>query len=196
MAFKTFANGAILTDTDLNTYLMKQTVIVCTSATRPPVPVDGMWIYETDTKNLAKYNVSQWEYVAGSRFAFTPTLTASSVNPTMGTGNERYGLCSIVPGPQAVYSFFIRFGSSPAAGTGSYSISLPLTAASPFAGGHCAVGELQLADSSSGLFSQATMFVANGASTAAMVTTVSVTSSSPWTWAQSDYLSGTVTYPI
>lgn len=61
MAFKTFVDGAVLTASDVNTYLMKQTVIVCTSGTRPSSPVSGMTIYETDTNQLAIYTGAAWE---------------------------------------------------------------------------------------------------------------------------------------
>ena len=49
MAFKTWSVGDVLTASDVNAYLMQQTVIVCTSGTRPSSPVTGMTIYETDT---------------------------------------------------------------------------------------------------------------------------------------------------
>lgn len=60
MAFKTFTDGNVLTDTDLNDYLMKQTVIVCTSGSRPSSPVEGMVIYETDTDSIRAYDGSSW----------------------------------------------------------------------------------------------------------------------------------------
>ena len=55
MAFKTFTAGAVLTASDVNTYLAKQAVIVCTSTTRPSSPPEGMTIYETDTDKLLTY---------------------------------------------------------------------------------------------------------------------------------------------
>ncbi len=60
MAFKTFTVGEIATASDVNTYLMKQAVIVCTSGTRPSSPVEGMTIYETDTDNLVTYDGTGW----------------------------------------------------------------------------------------------------------------------------------------
>ncbi|MEU4589990.1 hypothetical protein [Micromonospora aurantiaca (nom. illeg.)] len=60
MAFKTFSAGDVLTASDVNTYLMKQVVIVCTSGTRPSSPVEGMTIYETDTDVLRVHNGSNW----------------------------------------------------------------------------------------------------------------------------------------
>lgn len=63
MAIKTFT-AAPLTASDVNTYLMKQAVITCTSGTRPGSPVNGMTIYETDTSRYMTWNGSAWiQYV-------------------------------------------------------------------------------------------------------------------------------------
>lgn len=72
MAFKTFAPG-VLTSSDVNTFLMRQAVITCTSSTRPSSPAEGMTIYETDTDALAIYTGSLWKYV-GHYESWTPTL--------------------------------------------------------------------------------------------------------------------------
>jgi hypothetical protein len=72
MAYKVFTNGSILADSDLNTYLMKQTVIVCTSGTRPGSPVEGMVVYETDTDRLSTYTGAAWQ----TAVATAPTWTA------------------------------------------------------------------------------------------------------------------------
>lgn len=61
MAFKTFLDLATLPASDLNTYLMKQAVIVCASGTRPGSPVEGMTIYETDTDIYRVYDGSVWK---------------------------------------------------------------------------------------------------------------------------------------
>jgi hypothetical protein len=58
VAFKTFVAGAVLTASDVNTYLAKQAVIVCTSTTRPTSPPEGMVIYETDTDALLVYTTA------------------------------------------------------------------------------------------------------------------------------------------
>lgn len=177
--------------------LLQQTIIPCTSGTRPSSPAEGWHVYETDTNAIAKYNGSAWEYVSSSRTLFTPTLTASSINPTMGTGNVRFGWWCYMPGACVAYNFFVKFGASgSAAGTGTYAISLPVAAASPYASGHCAVGSAQIADNSSGAFQPASLFIANGGSTLAMVGTAPVTEASPWAWTNNDYVSGSVVYPI
>lgn len=63
MAFKTFTAGSVLTAADVNDYLMKQTVIVCTSGTRPGSPNEGMTIFETDTDRLQVYDGSAWSEI-------------------------------------------------------------------------------------------------------------------------------------
>lgn len=68
MAFKTFIDGNVLTETDLNDYLMRQSVIACTSGSRPSSPVEGMTIYETDTDLLLTYSGSAWVIMAGNRY--------------------------------------------------------------------------------------------------------------------------------
>lgn len=65
MAFKTFVAGDVLTAAEVNTYLAKQAVIVCTAATRPSSPVEGMTIYETDTNRSLVYDGSNWVQPSG-----------------------------------------------------------------------------------------------------------------------------------
>lgn len=60
MGFKTWSPGDVLTAADVNDYLMKQVVIVCTSGTRPSSPVTGMTIYESDTDTYRRWNGSTW----------------------------------------------------------------------------------------------------------------------------------------
>ena len=82
MPIKTFT-PSVLTSADMNTYLMQQSVIICTSGTRPGSPVNGMTIYETDTACQARWNGSAWVYdVGGVWQSYTPTLS----NITLGNG--------------------------------------------------------------------------------------------------------------
>ena len=87
MAFKTFTPGATLTASEVNTYLAKQSVIVCTSTTRPSSPPEGMTIYETDTDKLLTYTTATtgwqppwnmpWGYIgAVSLAANSPAVSA------------------------------------------------------------------------------------------------------------------------
>lgn len=83
MAFKTFVDGVALPASDLNTYLMKQTVIVCTSGTRPSSPNEGMTIFETDTDLYRYWNGTMWRTPPGAleflaRRSSTFTISADS----------------------------------------------------------------------------------------------------------------------
>lgn len=59
MPFKDFTTE-ILTSADVDTYLMSQVIIRCTSSTRPSSPAQGWHIYETDTSRFMVYNGSSW----------------------------------------------------------------------------------------------------------------------------------------
>jgi hypothetical protein len=199
MGFKVFTNGSVLPDTDLNDFLMKQTIIVCTSGTRPASPVTGMHVYETDTGKLQKWNGSAWKPVASGRTSVVPTLTASTTNPVLGTGSTAQGWYSY--GSEAIlYAFFIRFGTSGNTfGSGNYQVSLPQTAATPFGSSiHPAVGTVQLGDNSTGAVSAGDCFVdpASGNFVGLIGSSGTVSPTAPWTWANSDYLSGTIVYPV
>lgn len=64
MGFKTFT-ASPLTSSDVNTYLMKQAAIVCTSSTRPSTPPTGMLIFETDLVLWRYYNGTAWIAING-----------------------------------------------------------------------------------------------------------------------------------
>jgi hypothetical protein len=82
MGFKTFVPGTTLTAGDVNEYLMKQSVIVCTSSTRPSSPVEGMTIYQTDTDNQWFYDGATWLPTGGLQ-----PMKPSSVTGGSATGN-------------------------------------------------------------------------------------------------------------
>ncbi|MEV7804982.1 hypothetical protein AB0O28_18735 [Microbispora sp. NPDC088329] len=50
----------VLTSADVNTYLMQQVIIRCTSTTRPSSPTEGWHIYETDTRRFLVYRSGSW----------------------------------------------------------------------------------------------------------------------------------------
>lgn len=57
-----------------------------------------------------------------------PVLTATSSNPDLGTGPTQYGDYLESETGLVIYQFGIIFGTSPDAGSGTYKISLPVTA--------------------------------------------------------------------
>lgn len=82
MAFKDFAVGEILTSSDVDTYLMSQVIIRCTSSTRPASPAQGWHIYETDTSKLMVYNGTSWVPQGGG---FSYAYKASNESNTSST---------------------------------------------------------------------------------------------------------------
>jgi hypothetical protein len=148
---------------------------------------------------LYLYQNGAWTLSAAQRRSFTPTLTATTTNPTIGTGSTRNGWYSIGPGPTCTYSFFVRMGTSGfAAGSGSYKISLPITAADANLGAFPAHGVCLLNDNSAGASSDGTCWIPAGDLSNLQFITGSntVNNTTPWGWANSDYITGSITYPI
>lgn len=124
MPIKTFT-PSVLTSADVNTYLMQQSVIICTSGTRPGSPINGMTIYETDTECYATYSGSAWIRRLGGIWAnYTPTLT----NITLGNGTM-VGKWTLV-GATVMGSVRIVAGTTTAYGAGQLGVSIPTAAAS------------------------------------------------------------------
>ena len=69
MAYKVFTNGGVLPASDLNDYLMRQSVIVFSNATARSSaitsPSEGMVTYLEDTNALNVYNGSAWVSLGG-----------------------------------------------------------------------------------------------------------------------------------
>lgn len=124
MPFKTFT-PSVLTSADMNTYLMKQAVITCTSGTRPGSPTEGMTVYETDTDCYATYNGTTWVYALGGIWqSYTPTLT----NITLGNGSMVAKWTTV--GKTVVGSVRIVAGSTTSYSAGNLGISIPTAGAS------------------------------------------------------------------
>lgn len=142
MGFKTFVAGDVLTASDVNTYLMKQTVISCTSATRPTA-VTGMLIYETDTGRYQYYNSLAWVPIYSATAAYTPTLTGAVVG-SGGTNTANF----MVSGNVMHIEGNIVFGTSGQTfPTGTFTIGLPTGWTSVAASG-TDVGLCRMRDSS------------------------------------------------
>lgn len=196
MAFATFVAGAVLTAAQVNDYLMKQTVIVCTSATRP-TGVEGMVIYETDTDRIYIWTGAAWSALFNPAHGTWQTATPTWTNLTVGNGTstQRY----TVVGRMCTVHTLLTWGSTT-------SISGTVTCSIPIAG-----DTNNEADNAS-----ATLYDATGsrwfgrcyrasASTVgllAMITSGSHSSSDlisatvPFTWATNDYISFSYSYEI
>lgn len=65
MAYKVFSNGSVLNASDLNDYLMKQSVMVFSNSTARASaltsPTEGMMTYLEDTNRFQYYNGTAWQ---------------------------------------------------------------------------------------------------------------------------------------
>lgn len=132
---------------------------------------------------------------------FTPVLTASGVNPTLGTGSVQNGrwvaLGKLI---HATGRIIFGAGGGAAAGNGSYAISLPHNWAAPVP--DTLAGWVRLKDSSSGNILTTFARFSGGATTFVMLyPTVwpagpeqPVTDAAPWVWAASDELHFNIVY--
>lgn len=65
--FKLFANGNVLTASEVNTYMMEQQIMVFADATARgtalPTPSEGMFSFTKDDDRLAYFDGSTWRNV-------------------------------------------------------------------------------------------------------------------------------------
>lgn len=123
MAFKDFTSGAVLTAADVDTYLMQQAVIVCTAATRPSAPVEGMTIFETDTDKFLVYDGSGW--VEFSRISAWTAYSPAWTNLTVGNGTVDASY--IQHGKKVTYRGSLIWGSTTSI-SGSVQVAVPVAA--------------------------------------------------------------------
>ena len=135
------------------------------------------------------------KYTTGGAWsAYTPTLTASTTNPTLGTGSTTSGFYAQI-GKIVIGYFIVQFGTSGVnAGSGTYYVSLPVTAASSSSP---VVGSVDLADASTGAR-------ATGVATQVTASTIQfeydggtyqgAMHNAPWAWAASDSIRVQFTY--
>lgn len=179
--------------------LLQQTIVPATSGSRPSSPPDGMVIWETDTERYVGWNATLAAWVPIGQIVtgtYTPTVTASTTNPTLGTGSTATGRYTLRNGTWCDVRGLIKFGSSGAvAGSGAYSISLPFTSNATITGVNVGTGGSYLFDSSGPAAQAAVPFLQNSATTFSLLGgSFQVSGTSPWTWATNDYLTFTFTY--
>ena len=131
--------------------------------------------------------------------SWTPALTSDGTSPTMGSGATNVGRYTQL-NHLAQVTFDIAFGSSMAAGTGNYRVSLPVNV-DPGSESYQILGHGMIYDASLD-DPWHVMFVAlPGAPTVARIayenlgTNDWVTASAPITWAQNDRIVGNLLYP-
>jgi hypothetical protein len=187
MAFKTFAPG-VLTSSDMNTFLMRQAVIVCTSSTRPASPNAGMTIYETDTNSLAIYTGTAWIY-RGLFQSFTPTIASGSTGWAVGNGTATGKFTRV--GNVVVGHLEIVFGSTSTFGATTLDINAPVNIVNNF---YRTAGVGGIFDQSAGNGYQIALNAATGSTLRLNLhgnslgwdTQETVTSTRPFTWNGTD----------
>jgi hypothetical protein len=148
---------------------------------------------------LYLYQNGAWRLSASERKSYTPTLSSTGTQPGLGSSPLQNGWYSIGPGPTCTFSWFLRFGTSGNnPGTGTYQIALPIAAADANNGTFPALGNCILNDASASVSYEGTSFIpASNLGVAQMIIgNNAVSNISPFTWANSDYFAGTITYPI
>lgn len=128
MVYTLVTNGTVPDEAYFNNALMKQTVIVCTSGTRPASPPEGMTIYETDTDRRLVWDGSAWQVLMQlTTTSYTVSWTGATTNPTLGNGTltGRWGQF----GPFVHVQISLTIGSTSTGGSGRWQFSLPVTPA-------------------------------------------------------------------
>lgn len=124
--------------------------------------------------------------VLGTSFStYTPSLTGSSSNPTLGSGATADGRYYQI-GKLVVVHVDIKFGTSSAAGSGTYSVSLPVSASTsiPFA----RVGSGLCRDDSASASYVTVASIATSSTVALFTDSGQVGAASPFAWGDSDFL--------
>lgn len=159
---------------------------------------EGCLVDRADLDALDRCDGAAWSTVTvgGARTSYTPTLTASSSNPTLGSGSSRTGKYSKI-GRQVDVDINIAFGSSgTAAGSGNYIISLPVTAAaSPV--GKAGFGSIKCAGVTTyvhALFNGVSGVFLRYNSQAVAGTDTTVTHSLPGAWTSNDSITLKLSY--
>jgi hypothetical protein len=200
LPFKTFADTNILTASDVNTYLMKQSVIVCTSSTRPAAPNAGMCIYETDTGRMNFYTGAAWSIFAFASWnSWTPTLSVSGPGTAWVYGNTTFEGAYSVIGTTVIARMRITWGSTTTFGTNALGFDLPVSSA--YVNGQL-IGTGQATDQAPSRTAYLITLYGGGgrfdvqatATSSTYATADGVTSTVPFTWASTDSLDFTLVY--
>lgn len=129
---------------------------------------------------------------------YTPALTASTTNPTLGSGSTAAGRYMRIGNLVIAWGVIIFGTSGVNAGSGNYRISLPVTASINL--GSMRIGQIIINDSStSANFTVGSAIILDGEETYFYMqrtgASTFVSNSSPITWSTSDDVSWVLAYP-
>lgn len=202
MPFKTFVAGTPALASDINTYLMEQSVMVFTNATARdaalPTPNEGMVVYLTASDHYQIYNGSAWVTFDITWNAWTPTLT----NLTQGTGATLSAFYARI-GKTVVAQVYATMGTTPTVG-GQFSISLPVDIAN--SNRSISIGTCVMRDAGGAVSYLGSVLATGSAPSVARMQTIgtagatatlsSQTATNPFTWAttSTSYFQFTIMY--
>jgi len=200
MPRKTFTAGTLATASDVNTYLMNQSVMTFASPaarnTAIPSPTEGMLTYQESNDHLTVYNGTDWIPFDTTWTTYTPTLS----NVTLGSGYTLSATYAQI-GKTVIVQFYFALGATSAI-TGDVSFSLPINQAS--SNRSASVGTCVVTDSSPATRYPGTVllsgtpgyaFIRVGNASGTYLTQVACSSSIPIAvWATNDSISTTIIY--
>lgn len=200
MPRKTFTAGTLATASDVNTYLMDQSVMTFATATARntaiPSPTEGMVTYQQSNDHMTIYSGTEWVPFDIAWQTYTPTISGI----TLGSGSTTSAAYAVI-GKTVIVQFYFALGSTTTV-NGDVSFSLPINHASSNRSGQA--GTCVITDASpatrypgsvllSGTPGYAFLRVGNAAGT--YVTQVALSSSIPIAvWAVNDSISATIVY--
>lgn len=137
--YKDWVAGNVLTAADLEDYTVKQSIMRFADAAARNTAVsavltEGLTAYLKDVNSLTVYTGSAWSTIGpilGAGTAWTPALTASVSNPTLGTGSSTTGVYFRLGRLVIAYGRVLFGTSGAAAGSGTYQLSMPVTGTGP-----------------------------------------------------------------
>jgi hypothetical protein len=134
---------------------------------------------------------------------YTATLTATTTNPTLGSGGLAEGRYTIFNGKWCAIRGTIKFGTSGvSAGSGQYLVNLPFPASSQIANGNSTVGSIIFRDTAPSLvIGFGVCYIAAGSSQMGLYGYTSSSSgtirdNAPFTWAANDDISFSMVYEM
>jgi len=173
-----------------------QQAAVPASATSPGL------VYRIDTGQVLINRGAGWATLAqGAWTSFPPPFSATITAPNLGGGAVREGEFTVVD-KTCTYRFNIQFGTAAStAGSGTYTVGLPLPAAAVGAGR--IYGMIYGGDSSAGTTGGKVFAVRASGTDSTLVVLALATSATqlvsdalPHVWAENDFMRGTFTYAI
>jgi hypothetical protein len=200
MAYKTFTAGTLATASDVNTYLMKQSVMVFTNTTARDAaltsPTDGMLTFQTADDSFTIRDNGSWVNIDVAWKTYTPTIN----NVTLGSGYSLSAAYAQI-GKTVIVQFYFALGSTSAI-TGDINFSLPINQAS--SNRSASVGTCVVTDASPATRYPGTVllsgtpgfaFIRVGNASGTYLTQVACSSSIPIAvWAVNDSISTTIIY--